>query len=403
MPMETLNSSFNTLLGDATSLNENSQISYFDPVVIEFLKELSSSLLSNPHSRSHGDVIAFAYWIRASNLDAAVKNYSSESNRTGYGMCLHIAPANVPLNFAYSLTSSLLAGNRNIVRVPSRKFPQVDYLLENFRSILRINRFKVVAHSICIVQYEKNDQVTREFLELSDVKIIWGGDNTVNQIRSIQTPANCKEVVFPDRKSVSIIDVNALVGLSEVELQNLVEKFYTDTFLFDQNACSSPKVIFWISTLENRQEKERFWRALAVIAEKKYVIEPRNLILKFTEMARITMTGDTNGIHNIPGSAVSRAKLTMDDEPLSSSLTNRFGTFFEHDLGSLNELSPILDSRIQTITYYGLDAKRILNLVRQQGIKGVDRIVPVGKALDFEFKWDGYDLPRTLSRFVTLI
>lgn len=401
MSMEIPSSGITTLLGDVNTLAEISQISYFDPDVIEFLKNLSSSILNNPESRSHGDVMAFAYWIRASNLEAAFENYGGESNRTGYGMCLHVAPANVPLNFAYSLTCSLLAGNRNIVRVPSRKFPQVEFLVGAIRDALRINRFKAVAHAVCIVRYEKNDQITRDFLEMSNVKIIWGGDSTVNQIRGIQTPAHCKEVVFPDRKSVSIIDANALVGLSGKELGNLVEKFYIDTFLFDQNACSSPRAIFWFSALQNPQEKERFWTALTAVAEKRYVMEPRNMVLKFTEMARIVMTGDSEAFRNSPGAVVSRAKLKINEGPLSSYITNRFGTFFEYDLESLNELSPILDNRIQTITYYGVQPQRILDFVIQNGIKGVDRIVPVGKALDFDFKWDGYDLPRTLSRVVT--
>ncbi len=402
MSMGTLNSQFNTLIGDATALAETSQISYFDPLVIEFLKELSSSILLDPLSRNHGDVLAFAYWIRASNLDSAVKNYSVEPNRTGYGMCLHIAPANVPLNFAYSLTCSLLAGNRNIVRVPSRKFPQVDFLLESMGKLLDIKQFKAVAHAVCIVRYEKNEQVTRNFLKISNVKIVWGGDDTVNEIRSIETPAHCKEVVFPDRKSASIINLKSLAGLSEIELLNLAEKFYTDTYLFDQNACSSPRVVFWISNPENLHEKERFWNALTTVVEAKNTLEPRNLLLKFTELAKIVMTSDSRSI-SIPGAKLSRVKLSFGEAPLSSQLTNRFGTFYEHDVATLTELSSILDNKIQTITYLGVEPKRIMDLVIQHRLKGVDRIVPVGKALDFELRWDGYDLPRTLSRVVTFI
>lgn len=403
MSTGTPSSQFNTLMGDVTAFDELSQISYFDPLVIEFLKELSSSILLNPLSRNHGDVLAFAYWIRASNLDLAIKNYTVEQNRTGYGMCLHIAPANVPLNFAYSLACALLAGNRNIVRVPSRKFPQVDFLLECMQKILAIERFKAVAHAVCIVRYEKNEQVTRDFLKVSDVKIVWGGDNTVNEIRSIETPAHCKEVVFPDRKSASIIDLKSLAGLSEKELLNLAEKFYTDTYLFDQNACSSPRVIFWISQPENLHEKERFWSALTSVVEAKNTLEPRNLLLKFTELAKVVMTSDSRSISSYPGAKLSRVKISLGKAPLSSHLTNRFGTFFEHDIATLNELSLILDRRIQTITYFGVAPKRIVDLVIQHRVKGVDRIVPVGKALDFELRWDGYDLPRTLSRVVTFI
>jgi hypothetical protein len=277
----------------------------------------------------------------------------------------------------------------------------VDFLLDKVRKILAIKEFQAVAHAVCIVRYEKSDQVTRDLLAFSDLKIVWGGDNTVNQIRSIPTPAHCKEVVFPDRKSMSIIDEKSLVGLNEIELFNLAEKFYTDTYLFDQNACSSPRIIFWISNPENSFGKERFWSALTTIAGSKYVLEARNLVLKFTELSKIIATSDMKKNLGGPGELLSRFKYLANGEPLSLQLTNRFGTFFEYDLANLDELAPILDSGIQTVTYFGVEPGRIAELVIRHKIKAIDRIVPVGKALDFDLIWDGYDLPRTLSRVVT--
>jgi hypothetical protein len=394
---------FEILLGDLTTLTGSPQISYFDPQVIQFLRELSSSILSDPLSRSHGDVIAFAFWIRPSNLDSAIEKYAKESNRTGYGMCMHIAPANVPLNFAYSLVCSLLAGNRNIVRVPSRKFPQIDFLLDRMRKILATEEYRVVAHAISIVRYEKNDSVTRDLLNFSNLKVVWGGDNTIKQIRSIPTPAHCKEVVFPDRKSVSIIDEKSLLGLSESDHFALAEKFYTDTYLFDQNACSSPRLVFWISSPDNSVGKERFWSVLSDIVKSRYLLEPGNLVLKFTELAMMIVTADMKKTVGGPGELLSRFEYPEQDGSLSSQLTNRFGTFFEHDLGDLDELIPMLDHGIQTVTYFGIEPEKIVEFVIRNKVKGVDRIVPIGKALDFDFIWDGYDLPKTLSRVVTFI
>ena len=33
-------------------------------------------------------------------------------------------------------------------------------------------------------------------------------------------------------------------------------------------------------------------------------------------------------------------------------------------------------------------------------IKGIDRFVPVGSALDINFIWDGYDLFKSLTRII---
>ena len=43
-------------------------------------------------------------------------------------------------------------------------------------------------------------------------------------------------------------------------------------------------------------------------------------------------------------------------------------------------------------------AKKILNEIP----RGVDRIVPVGNAIDMDINWDGYNLIETLSRNIIL-
>lgn len=54
-------------------------------------------------------------------------------------MALHIAPSNVPVNFAVSMTSSLLAGNCTVVRVSSKRFLQVDVICEAINGLLAGN------------------------------------------------------------------------------------------------------------------------------------------------------------------------------------------------------------------------------------------------------------------------
>ena len=36
------------------------------------------------------------------------------------------------------------------------------------------------------------------------------------------------------------------------------------------------------------------------------------------------------------------------------------------------------------------------------GIKGVDRVVPIGKTMDFDLLWDGYKLVERLTRTVEI-
>jgi hypothetical protein len=53
---------------------------------------------------------------------------------------------------------------------------------------------------------------------------------------------------------------------------------------------------------------------------------------------------------------------------------------------------------VQTLTYFGVPREELASFVRRNRVRGIDRIVPVGEAMDIGLTWDGYDLIRTLSR-----
>ena len=76
------------------------------------------------------------------------------------------------------------------------------------------------------------------------------------------------------------------------------------------------------------------------------------------------------------------------------------GYFYEYDCNNILDLLPLCkDKRCQTISYIG-DNQVLMPLI-QSGIKGIDRIVPIGKTMDFDLIWDGYDLPSMLTRIIT--
>lgn len=77
------------------------------------------------------------------------------------------------------------------------------------------------------------------------------------------------------------------------------------------------------------------------------------------------------------------------------------GYFYEYDCEDLMELRPFCDdTHCQTIGYLG-NKEALLPLI-QSGIKGVDRVVPIGKTMDFDFIWDGYNLVERLTRTIKL-
>ena len=61
-----------------------------------------------------------------------------------------------------------------------------------------------------------------------------------------------------------------------------------------------------------------------------------------------------------------------------------------------------INNKYQTLTYFGISKDILKNFVLKNQLEGIDRIVPIGQALDISFFWDGYDLNRTLSRVVDI-
>ena len=79
------------------------------------------------------------------------------------------------------------------------------------------------------------------------------------------------------------------------------------------------------------------------------------------------------------------------------------GYFSEYHAGSLTELSRIINRKYQTLAYYGFSKKEFSNLIDQIRPSGIDRIVPIGRTMDFSLNWDGYNLINTLSREIEII
>ena len=53
-----------------------------------------------------------------------------------------------------------------------------------------------------------------------------------------------QDLYFPNR-NCSVLNLNELSKKNE-EIIKICNGFYNDTFLVDQNACSSPHLIYWV-------------------------------------------------------------------------------------------------------------------------------------------------------------
>lgn len=367
----------------------------FSDLSISFLSTLSSVLSKNILIRNYPDVATFAFFCRKGNILLNKKKIESESIRLGRGVVFHIAPSNVPVNFAYSMVAGILSGNVNIVRVPSIHFEQIDIICQAIEQITRQSEFSIFRKRLYLIRYDRQSTVTSSLSALCDVRVIWGGDDTISQIRQSVLPPRSFDITFADRYSIAAINADVLIN--ETDIDNLAEGFYNDTYLFDQNACSSPRLVIWTGKEENIVHgKTLFWEAV----QKK---------LKRYSLSSILSIDKLNTFYLQSTQCEGIQRISMEDNKLwRVQIRNLFsgideyrcagGYFIEYNALSLNEIKTIINRKFQTLAYYGYNKQELVDFIKNNLPNGIDRIVPFGKTTDFGLVWDGYDLIRSLSR-----
>lgn len=398
------------LLGNEEILEAMPKIAGREPFsaeILEFCGAVSKELVRAPEGKNYPDIITLGFWLRKGSTEALRKRFFTEDGNihVGRGVVFHVAPSNVPVNFAYSLFTGVLCGNANVVRVPSRDFPQVRIIVEAIKKALQ--EHPDMASCICLVKYGHEQEINDRLSALCDVRIIWGGDVTIAEIRKSPLRPRAAEVTFADRFSLAVIDVECYAALNEQEKKKTARGFYNDTYLTDQNACTSPRAVIWLNSAgENRKgagkARSEFWNRLWEIVEQEYVFQDIQGVNKLTKKYLLAADGEIRVQESELPERVDNRLVCVEVDKVTDTLTEHFdnaGYFLEYMTEDILDLTALCDDdRCQTIGYVG--KKEMLIPLIKAGIRGVDRVVPVGKTMDFDLIWDGYNLYERLSRTI---
>ncbi len=369
-----------------------------------FLSDLGAALLKDKQAKAYPDVVTFAFFCRRANLEALKAEYAGQvDDRLGRGLTFHIAPSNVPINFAYSLVAALLSGNACVVKASSQDFVQTRIVCRAMEELFK-GEHAAMADYVNVVIYPRERQdVTEEYSALCDARIIWGGDETVRRVRTAAMPPHAVEVTFPDRYSLLVINPEAVMAMDDKQLAQTAQGFYNDTYLTDQNACTSPRLVYWLGEGEGlKAAQERFWNAVQAYVQPLYPVEPVVAVDKLTAVYRASIGLSGVKVQPMADNTVVRVQvdaLTADiDEHRCAG-----GFFIEYADKTLDALVPVVKRKYQTLSYIGVEKEELRRFVVENGLHGIDRIAPVGHTMDFALTWDGYDLIRTLSRRISVL
>lgn len=376
----------------------------FDERAMRFVARFSQRLLTDPASRAYPELLALGHWFRAARLqEFAAAPASGAALRLGRGLAFHLAPANVDSIFLYSWLLSALAGNVNVVRVSQKESAAVTHVAGVLRATLAEEAGEAMRGRLLLLTYEHDAAVTQAISQACMLRVVWGGDATVAAIRAIPLRPTATELVFPDRFSGAALRAEAVLQADASALARLAAAFYNDAFWFAQQACSSPRLVSWIGgSAAATAARERFWPAVQAEIGKR---TPEDSAAMAMARSVATFEYAARGVLAAPGDPAAFPQRLMVAGPLTEELRALHcgnGLFLEQVLPELQQLASQLTDRDQTLAVFGFDRKELAAFALRLPPRALDRIVPIGEALQFDAVWDGIDLFDAFTRQVAV-
>lgn len=203
-------------------------------------------------------------------------------------------------------------------------------------------------------------------------------------------------LTFPDRESLGIVNSSVYLSLSDYERDAVAGKISKDIFSFGQAACSSTRFICWIGAnsgglgdllarVKATSANEPIWEPAKRMRRLAYAFE-----LAAKEPKPISIDEQGSSLILKTNGALTR----QPDHP-------GLGTLVAVQLDSLSSLDTMLRGTDQTLTYFGFDQQTLRSWLTGMHVHP-RRIVPIGRAVDFNDRWDGLNLPLEFTEIVTI-
>jgi len=312
------------------------------------------------------------------------------------GVVGHWPAGNVEIQPILSMTCALLGGNAALVRIPSGLVDLTQRLMEK---LVESDRDQLLTPRIFMAGFKHERRDLQEAMaQAVDGAMIWGGEEAVLQIRALPFPHWARVAVFGPRMSVAAMDAGAWGNPDQRDAWCL--RVARDVWQFDQQACSSPQVLF----LEkgNGNSTAQFLAALRQAFETENRAHPRRTIPAALTSAichaRASWLLKDTAHQAVFPQTPDWTLLLGSGSDIPQPIQGKTLTVLEVD----DLLDPVskFDGNVQTLGLGMADPEKERKLALLAGKKGVDRIVKLGRMHVFVPPWDGMDLIRPMVRMV---
>ncbi len=361
----------------------------FDNKFIYVFDNISNRILSDKSLISLPDIFTFGFWCRKNNLNILKKKFCKNKNDIGVGLIFHVPSSNIPVLPLYSLAFGVLTGNSNIIRIPKQNAAYLKKVISIIREEFRSKNLHL---NNLFISYDRDEKISKELSLISNARMIWGSDNTIKKFKNYKTKQKCKDLMFGDKYSIAIFH---LENKDKKMMSKITKKFYNDTFVVDQNACSSPSIIFWHKT--ETKLISLFWKELNKLVLKKYEISYGISSKRFEYLNDLLIKNNNISLNNNGKGIFFR--LNINSNSNYKYFKGFAGIFFEQHLNVLKNLKKVLNKKMQTLSFYGLNDNSI-NEIKKQILKkkSINRIVEIGRTLEIDFIWDGKNIYKGLTK-----
>jgi hypothetical protein len=312
------------------------------------------------------------------------------------GVVGHWPAGNIEIQPVLSMTCALLGGNACLVRVPNGLEDISGRLVGK---LAKTDTQGVLTARIRMLVFPHARRDLQEAMaRVADGAMVWGGEEAVQQVRVLPFPHWARIALFGPRISIAAMDADSWCNVQERD--SWCRRIARDVWQFDQQACSSPQVLF----LEKRDGHScyEFVQTLEAAFKSENRQHPRQTIQAGLTtaicQARASWLLDDVAHRAVFPSEPDWTLLVGRGPDIPKPTQGKTLTILEVD--DLRDALKGLDGNVQTLGLAVGDAAREEMLASLAARRGVDRIVKLGRMHVFVPPWDGVDLIRPMVRVV---
>jgi len=391
---------------------------YPTDALVKIINEYSKILSRNKKLLCYEGVPFLTLWLKENNICKNLKlNFNNIKALDEFvvleegkyikaqprGVVCHFMAGNVPTLSIFSLIQALLCKNVNLLRVPVENINIILELLEPLSDVeisFEGKQYygKDLLKCASIIYFPSHDRSSNVEMSLrADARIIWGGETAVNSINTMPKKTTCKDIIFGPKYSFAVFDRSAM------ESTNLTKNFDTlaqEIICFNQNACTSPQVLFVEkSDLDLKEAGRLLAESLSKLA-KRYPndsISQSTLVKILNKRGEYLLSTDKDIIcdNNINFTILIDRNIRLE-EPVNGR------TIFLKEVEDIYEVCKLITPRIQTIGIASEDAVKMKDFSQKVSLRGVDRIVKVGCMSFYDLPWDGILVMSELVKWTSL-